>query len=574
VLTNPAPRHFLLRRTHRVALVLTACLAVLLGFMVSPSTSRADDSSTLTVVGTSDVSDSNLMAAVIKPGFEAFEASQGKTVTLNYVPLGTGAAIQFAENGTASALLVHAASLENQFVAGGFSAEKFGRAIFYGDYVLLGPPSDPAGVMSGGNPSHDIVSAFQKIAAAGAAGTANFVSRGGTPGTTVAEHAIWQQSTGVPLCVVSTANGGGSAPATATSSDCSTATLPPWYHTTGLSQGLNLANANTCNYPNSNCYVLTDRGTYKFLASGGTSGTTTNQLPNLQIVTRQNSPAAIGGPNLLVNSFHAYAISASKFAGNPNVQINSQGAEDFLNWLTSPPAQTAVGKFLNSQNDPPFLPDAAPALTASSPAKTVTGGKRLTIKGSLRNLVPGAPNLAGKRVTLLALRKSVVKQNPSALPVRVATTNTNGSGHYTFHYKPNASSRYTVSTGQITQVENNGLNPIYGDLLHATSTAAGSSKVKGAVSLLHVSTHGRVATVVGSLAPAPTNAFGHVSLYAERAGHHKFTFVGKRSVKAGRKSFTLRYTLASGFRGRVRLKYVDKGQINSGQSATRSVRVS
>ena len=86
-----------------------------------------------------------------------------------------------SEAGTASALLVHAASLENQFVASGYSAEPFGRAIFYGDYVLLGPTSDPAGVMK--SAPHDIVSAFEAIAAAGVAGKADFVSRANTSGT-------------------------------------------------------------------------------------------------------------------------------------------------------------------------------------------------------------------------------------------------------------------------------------------------------------------------------------------------------------------------------------------------------
>src|SRR5262249_39616422 len=148
-----------------------------------PSVSHADDANTLTVVGTSDVFDSNLVQAVLKPGFEAYESSHGKSVMLNYVSKGTGAAITYAEAGTARALLVHAPSLRNQFVDAGYWLEPYGRAIFYGDYVLLGPASDPAGVMANG--SHDIVKAFQDIAAAGADGDANFVSRGGTPGTTV-----------------------------------------------------------------------------------------------------------------------------------------------------------------------------------------------------------------------------------------------------------------------------------------------------------------------------------------------------------------------------------------------------
>ena len=58
-------------------------------------------------------------------------------------------AIQNAENGTGgpSALIVHAASLENQFVANGFSYNnQYGNAIFTNDFVLAGPTGDPAGV--------------------------------------------------------------------------------------------------------------------------------------------------------------------------------------------------------------------------------------------------------------------------------------------------------------------------------------------------------------------------------------------------------------------------------------------
>ena len=65
---------------------------------------------------------------------------------------------------------MHAASLENQFVANGFSHEQYGRALFTNDFVLAGPTSDPAGVSADG--SHNIVQAFADIAAAGINGGA------------------------------------------------------------------------------------------------------------------------------------------------------------------------------------------------------------------------------------------------------------------------------------------------------------------------------------------------------------------------------------------------------------------
>ena len=112
---------------------------------------------------------------------------------------------------------------------------------------------------------------------------------------------------------MSDANGGGAAPSTATG-DCPAnpgpGDLPSWYHTTGLTQGPNLINANACAYTNGNCYVFTDRGTFQYLE-------TQNQVPNLQIVTRDNDRAARGGDTELINSFHAYAINPAPFAGDP-----------------------------------------------------------------------------------------------------------------------------------------------------------------------------------------------------------------------------------------------------------------
>src|SRR6202012_5683819 len=101
--------------------------------------------------------------------------------TFKYVGVATGVAISDAESGSQgpSAMIVHAASLENQFVAGGYSYNnQYGNAIFTNDFVLAGPTGDPAGV--GTNAPHNIAQAFADVATAGIAGKAQFISRGGT----------------------------------------------------------------------------------------------------------------------------------------------------------------------------------------------------------------------------------------------------------------------------------------------------------------------------------------------------------------------------------------------------------
>ena len=116
---------------------------------------------------------------------------------------------------------MHAASLENQFVANGFSINnQFGNAICTNDFVFAGSTADPAGVAA--NAANNIAQAFADVASAGEAGTAVFYSRGGTKtasGTTVEEHAIWAlvdsaglTPAGVVLCTVSAADGGGMTP--------------------------------------------------------------------------------------------------------------------------------------------------------------------------------------------------------------------------------------------------------------------------------------------------------------------------------------------------------------------------
>src|ERR1700749_3152965 len=159
--------------------------------ILPPTPASADSASTLSIVGTSDVSDSGLIPNLIQPQFQAAFPQ----FTFKYTGSATGTAIQNAESGTGgpSMLIVHAPSLENQFVSGGFSMNNnFGHAIFTNDFILVGPTGDPAAA----SPDvHNIAAAMADVARVGAAGgTATFVSRGGTSnasGTTIEEHALW-----------------------------------------------------------------------------------------------------------------------------------------------------------------------------------------------------------------------------------------------------------------------------------------------------------------------------------------------------------------------------------------------
>ncbi|MFL5863454.1 MAG: substrate-binding domain-containing protein [Solirubrobacteraceae bacterium] len=539
---------------------------------VSP-VARADSPTTLTVVGTSDLQDSGMVTKLITPMFE----KQFPQFTLRYVSVGSGVAINDAESGVASVLIVHAASLENQFVAQGFSTERFGRAVFYGDYVLLGPASDPAGVLSGA--PHDMVGAFAKIAAAGAAGRADFVSRGGTPGTTVQEHAIWALDAGTPglsLCAVSAANGGGTAPSnggdSAGSTPCPTSSQnPSWYHTTGLTQGPNIEAANTCNFTNAanngrnDCYVFTDRGTFQCLEDPTCSAGSAAPA-NLKIVTRDNSPTAQGGQTLLINSFHAYAINPQRFAGNPNVQINSTAAMDFLNFLTAPSFQAQLKTFLAGTHDPPFIADASPAITASRLPKKVTGGRKLTVKGTIANLVPGTPALASKTVTVSEVGSGL------AAGIPIASGKTDATGNYRITFSPANTGSYQVSTGEISQIENRTLNPVFGDLLQPAATIPSKIAVHGALAgVSFMALPGRV-LVTGSVLPGSGHGKGSVALLARHGRNGKFQTIVSTRLASGDHAFALSATRQAGS-WFLEVRFQDLGRVLAVTSRARKLAV-
>ena len=157
------------------------------------TTATATAATPVRVYGTSDTTDSLLVPNQIEPGFEAAYPQYD----LQYTAVGTGAALQAGKDGKADAVLTHAPTSEAQFVKDGFT-KGLGRQIFYSDYVIIGPASDPAGVKAAH--LHDAVGAFEAIAAKGAeAGSKVFFrSRNNSSGTNVQEEIIWGISNVTP----------------------------------------------------------------------------------------------------------------------------------------------------------------------------------------------------------------------------------------------------------------------------------------------------------------------------------------------------------------------------------------
>jgi ABC-type tungstate transport system permease subunit len=553
----------------RAALLGATILALL-----APAVANADSAGSLTVIGTSDVSDSGLVANVIQPDFHAAYPQ----FTFKYIGTASGTAISEAESGSqgASVLIVHAASLENQFVAGGFSYNNgYGYAIFRNDFVLAGPGGDPAGV--GSNGSNNIAQAFADIATAGMNGKATFVSRGGSPGTTVEEHQIWSlvlqnnlTPTGLLLCAVSATLGGGETPiasgqgVTASGQPCpnsgalpSGSALPSWYVTTGLTQGPNVIAANACTVGTSGantCYVLTDRGTYDYLASGlDTAGT----IPNLTVLARGPQPAtAPGGADALINYFHAYIVNPSA----PNETVNLTAAQDFISMLTSTSFQSQLSTYLDDTSDaagPPFVADASPQLTEVGLPTTSPAGKRVTVTGTLSNTEPGYPALAAQTVS--------VDEIVAGTPVVVASTKSNTDGTFSVTFVPRTSGFYQVATGVISQVENSTLSPPFGDQLSPAATTPVYLTLQGtpmahSLGIQAIAQRLGKLTVKGKISPAPVEGGAKIVLFAISLQTGAVQKVGSTALGAGRTAFAIKAKLPRKSRFVLQLEYVQKGQ--------------
>jgi tungstate transport system substrate-binding protein len=103
-------------------------------------------------------------------------------ITVRHVAAGSGQALDMARAGRVDVLLTHAPILEEAFVSEGWGV--FRMPVMKNDYVLVGPPDDPAHASA----AVSALQALQCIAAAGAP----FVSRGDQSGTHLHEKKLWQ----------------------------------------------------------------------------------------------------------------------------------------------------------------------------------------------------------------------------------------------------------------------------------------------------------------------------------------------------------------------------------------------
>lgn len=151
---------------------LSAALAALL--LASPVLA-ADE--TLMMATTTSTQDTGLLE-YLEPYFK-----KDTGITLKWVSVGTGKALELAKNCDAEVLLVHAPAAEKKFVEDGHAIDR--RQIMYNDFVLIGPKDDPAGLKG-----KNVAEAFKTMSDKGAV----FISRGDESGTHKAEQKLWKDA--------------------------------------------------------------------------------------------------------------------------------------------------------------------------------------------------------------------------------------------------------------------------------------------------------------------------------------------------------------------------------------------
>jgi tungstate transport system substrate-binding protein len=257
---------------------------------------RTEPARPLRLATTTSVEQTGLLADLLP----VFEAKAG--VKVQVLAVGTGQALKLAERGDVDAVLVHDPEAEEKFVADGRGVDR--RALMHNDFVLVGPPDDPAGVRGG----RDAVVALQAVAAKGAL----FVSRGDQSGTHRAELRLWKTA--------------GLTPTT------------PWYVEAGQGQAQTLIVASE-----RKGYCLTDRATYR------------------TVLARVALELLVEGDPRLVNRYSGMAVNPAR-----QPSVNHAAARAFLDWLVSPEAQARIGAF-QKDGQALFVPDALPATGAPKP---------------------------------------------------------------------------------------------------------------------------------------------------------------------------------------------------------------
>jgi tungstate transport system substrate-binding protein len=261
-------------------------------------------------MSTTTSTDNSGLLNVLLPPFEAKCKCK-----VDVIAVGTGKALKLGEMGDVDVVLVHARTLEDQFIASGFGVNR--RDVMYNDFVVIGPASDPADIQH----AESAADAFRRIATMHLV----FISRGDESGTHQKEKEIWA-ATGIT-------------PA------------GQWYRSAGQGMGEVITMATEMRG-----YTLADRGTYNAFHHGktdlvvlfeGNRNFTKKGQPMPQLTVEQVT--ALTGSKGLFNPYGVIAVNPKKF---PHVNYNL--AMQFIEWVTGAEGQRVIANY-NVQGEPVFF---------------------------------------------------------------------------------------------------------------------------------------------------------------------------------------------------------------------------
>ena len=219
----------------------------------------------------------------------AYEATH--RVELNFIPVGTGIAIQHAQKGDVDLTLVHSPSNEKALLESGDGVCR--KIIAYNFFTIVGNQSDTAGIQG-----LNTTAALKKIVEYGENYEGKlWVTRGDLSGTHQKEQSLWKAA-GLNYTIVS-AN--------------------PWY--VNASQKMGEALVMTQEF---SAYTLSDIGTYLKYSKDG----------RIHLVAYSAEEKA------LLNVYSAIAVSQTKHSS-----VNSDDAIDFIKYLVSDEGQQLIQNF-------------------------------------------------------------------------------------------------------------------------------------------------------------------------------------------------------------------------------------
>ncbi len=261
-----------------------ATITVLVVAIIASTTLVLNNNNTINIRATTTTS---LYATGLLDYLGTEYQKQHTDTIINFIAVGSGEALKRAERGDACMVLVHAPSLEKEYLDKGIIT--YHKIFAYNYFIIVGPQDDPANISN----ATSLEDAMRRIYMAGEEGKALFISRGDNSGTHVKELQLWGQ-----------------------------AGLSPqdkeWYLESGQGMGETLVIASE-----KHAYTLSDIGTYLKYKKDG-------RIPSLTILYSNDTA--------LINIYSAYLVSSCP----EQEKVKAQG---FIDFLVSPEGQQLVASY-------------------------------------------------------------------------------------------------------------------------------------------------------------------------------------------------------------------------------------